>query len=259
MSKRALVTGATSGIGAEFARVLAGEGMALVLVGRNELRLAEMSKEISAMGVESETLVADLSSEAGIAAIEERLTSEESPVDFLVNNAGFGMRGVFADVDIAEHEAVVNVNVMATTRLTHAAARAMRKRRRGDILNISSVVAFTPALRPSSTYAASKAYIAAFSEGLAPTLAKDGITISAVCPGWVKTEFHSRAGINMSKLPGFMWLRPRQVVETALKDHRSGKSISVPGVIYKVIMSGLRFFPRGLQHSISRRVSRNQH
>jgi short-subunit dehydrogenase len=154
---------------------------------------------------------------------------------------------------------MIDVNVTAVVRLTHAAGRAMLKRKRGDIINVGSVAGFTPSIRPSSTYAATKSFVSTFSEGLAPTFSKSGVTISAVCPGWVRTDFHSRAGINMSKLPNFLWLTPEETVKTALRDHRAGRALSFPGWPYKAFMGLLRVLPRSAQHGIGKLATRHQH
>lgn len=251
MSRFALVTGATSGLGSAFCRTLASEGFNLVLVARDKARLESFAVEIlEAFNVSCEVLPADLADPLQLQRVEDRLGDTENPVVFLVNNAGFGMKGDFATVPADEHERMLRVNCIAVLRLMHAALNAMAERGNGDIINVSSVAGYTPGLRPSSTYAASKAFVTAMSEGLTHLFDTRGVHISAVCPGYVRTEFHDRAGINMSRLPRWFWLRPDYVVTEALQDHRKGKSISIPSRFYKVIVTSVRLGPRWLYRRI---------
>jgi uncharacterized protein len=257
MSQYCLVTGATSGIGAEFARSLAAEGRNLVLVARSESDLAEVAAKFTASyGVEIETLTADLSTTEGMELVEARLSSDVNPIEMLINNAGIGMDGTFLDNDSAAHHKMIEVNCAAVLRLSRAALEAMTKRNSGDIINVASVAAFTPGFRPAATYAASKAFVVALSEGLASSVARNSIRVSALCPGFVRTQFHDRAGIKMSKMPSFMWSSPEDVVSVALEDHRKGKSLIVPGRIYKVIVAVARLLPPKLVQKIAKVVGR---
>ena len=257
----ALITGASSGIGASFAEALAKDGYSLVLVARDLNKLNGVADGLRTRHplIAVETVIADLVTDEGMLDIEERLASSTAPIDFLVNNAGFGLKGAFNETDVEEHVNVLRVNGLAVLRLTHAAVKAMLARGSGDIINVASVAAFTPGVRPSSTYAASKAFVAALTEGLAPSVLNTGVHLSAVCPGWTKSDFHSRAGLGMSKLPGFMWLTPEEVAVTALKDHRAGKVITVPGLVYKLIMGVMRAMPRPLVRTLSRVAGRLSH
>ncbi len=260
MKKVALITGGTSGIGAAFARFLAAEKFDLVLVARDEARLQSAASELqSNFGVHVETIVADLSTDIGVTAVEDRIANDDAPIDMLINNAGFGISGKFIDSPIADHVKVLRVNGEAVLRLTHVAMRVMLGRGSGDIVNVGSVAAFTPGLRPSSTYAASKAFVVALSEGLAPVLEGTGVHMSALCPGFVKTEFHTRAGIKASERPGFLWLAPDMVAAAALRDHRAGRVISVPGAAYKVIVFGVKLVPSSLVRLIARFIGRHSH
>jgi uncharacterized protein len=246
----ALVTGATSGIGAAFARQLAAEGADLVLVARDVDRLEGTAAALrSAYGVGVEVLPADLAVEAATEPVLARLADPGRPVDLLVNNAGIGMRGKFWETPLADQERMFHLNCTAVLRLSHAALAAMVPRGRGDIVVVSSVSGFAPAVRGS--YGASKAWATAFAESLSGQLAGTGVHVSAVAPGFVRTEFHSRAGLDMSKQPGFMWLDAETVAATALRDHRAGKVLSVPGLQYKAIVAASRLVPP----SLSRRVT----
>jgi uncharacterized protein len=245
MGHIALITGGTSGIGAAFARRLAAEGSDLVLVARDPDRLEQAAADLTAeFGISVETLRADLTMMDGMALVEARIKDMDKPIDLLVNNAGVGVKGSFVEASVEDHVAMVRINVVALLRLTHAAMTMMTRRNRGDIINISSVAGFVPGTRPSATYAATKSFVTALTEGLATAVAGTGVRISAICPGFVKTEFHERAGIDVSKKGGRMWFDAADVVDVGLKDHRSGKIVSVPGGTYKAIVLLSRIAPR---------------
>jgi short-subunit dehydrogenase len=234
-----LVTGATAGIGAAFVRRLAREGHDLVLVARSEDRLASMAAEVSSSyGVRAEVLRADLAVAADVSRVEERAAS----VDLLVNNAGFGHRGRFLEVPVSDELEMVRVHVDAVLRLTHAAVRGMATRGRGDVVNVASVAAFFP----RGTYGASKAWVVSFSEAVRQDVAGSGVRVLALCPGFTHTEFHDRAGMDMSGLPSVAWLSADFVVAEGLRDLRSGKAVSVPGWQYKALVAGGRLVPRAL-------------
>ncbi len=257
---RALVTGASSGIGSCFAQCLAEDGNDVVLVGRNEERLSDTAGRIAAMhNVNAEFVVADLETDAGVSRVEEILRSKDNPIDFLVNNAGFGIKGDFVETPIDQHLKMMQVNALAVLRLTHVALEEMKARGWGNVLNVSSVAAFTPGVRPSSTYAASKAFVSAFTEGLAPAMQGTGVHLSVVCPGWTKSAFHENAGIGASKIPKLLWLSPQTVARTALSDHYAGKVVSVPGLAYKVILGALRVIPRPVIRVVSNLAGKLTH
>lgn len=239
----ALVTGASAGIGLAFAQRLAREGSDLVIVARDRARLDRLARELrSAHGVEVEVLVADLSDRAATGEVCDRLADRDRPVDLLVNNAGFGLRASFLDNDLAEEEAGLDVMVRAVMMTCHAAGRAMRERGRGAILNVSSVASFIA----NGTYSADKAFVTVFSESLASELAGTGVTVTALCPGFTRTEFHDRARMKVSALPEWLWLDADAVVQQALTDVAAGKVISVPGVQWKVVTTAVRALPRPL-------------
>jgi short-subunit dehydrogenase len=249
----ALVTGATSGIGLSFAHQLAERGHDVVLVARDRARLENVSDALrSTYGVSTEILVADLSDRAETGKVAERVADLARPVDLLVNNAGYAMRKRFLDNDISEEEAVFDVLVRAVLVLSHAAARAMRERGHGAIVNVSSVAGFIS----SGTYSASKSYVTVFTEGLAAELKGTGVTATALCPGFTRTEFHQRAKLDMSSLPDFMWLRADRLVRECLDDVAKGRVVSVPGPQYKAIVAALRVIPRPLVRARARTVHR---
>jgi short-subunit dehydrogenase len=249
-TRTALITGATAGIGAAFARRLAAETYDLVLVARDVARLEDNARHLSKeYGVRVDVISADLSTEDGHELVAARLL--EHPVDLLVNNAGISLNTPFLRSTAERETALLNLNVHAVMRLTLAAAPEMARRRRGAIINVSSVAGFGAAM-PGSTYPASKAWVTNFSESVALSVAQFGVRVMALCPGYVRTEFHQRAGINMSKTPSFLWLDADRVVAEALRDLRRGKVVSVPSWKYKIAAFGLRHLPRPVLRRVAR-------
>jgi short-subunit dehydrogenase len=236
----ALVTGASSGIGAAFARRLAADGYHLVLVARDADRLAAVAESV---GDSAEVLPADLATEAGISAVERRLADGE--IDLLVNNAGATLNRSFLKSTAADEARLLHVNIHAVMRLTHAALPGMTRRGAGAVINVSSASSFAPVM-PGSTYPASKAWVTHFSESIGRAVGRFGVRVMALCPGYTRTEFHARAGIDMSKTPSWMWLRPEDVVAHALRDLHRGRLVSVPDWKYKVAVFGMRHAPRGM-------------
>lgn len=253
---RALVTGATAGIGAAFARRLAAEGSGLLLVARDAERLESTAAELRGRyGVAVDPLPADLGTDAGCAAVADRLRDAAAPVDLLVNNAGIGLAGTFLEVPLERQEHLLRLNCLAVLRLTHAVVPGLVARGRGDVINVSSVAGFAPTGR-GGTYGASKAWVTAFSESLASELAGTGVRVSAVCPGFTHTEFHQRAGVDMSRVSDLLWLDPDDVVSTALRGHRRGRAVSVPGAQYKTIVALTRIVPRNTVRRVGAVVRR---
>ncbi|MCX4469043.1 SDR family NAD(P)-dependent oxidoreductase [Micromonospora sp. NBC_01655] len=243
--RRALVTGATAGIGAEFARRLAADGWALVLVARDAARLAAVAAELTGRyGHPVEVIAADLSTDDGCADVERRL-AEGSPVELLVNNAGISLNQPFLRSSVADESRLLRLNVHAVLRLTLAAVGPMTRRGHGAVINVSSVAGFGPVM-PGSTYPASKAWVTAFSESVDLATAASGVRVMALCPGYTRTGAHERLGIDLSGTPGFMWLQADQVVDEALRDLRKGRSVSVPSRRYKLAVAGVRHAPRSL-------------
>ncbi len=249
LTRTALVTGATAGIGAAFARRLAIEGYDLVLVARDETRLAGFAAELAERhGVRATPLAADLSEPAGCERVEARLAE---PLDLLVNNAGVSLNTPFLRSTVADQERLLRLNVHAVMRLTLAALPGMVARGRGDIVNVSSVAGFAAAM-PGSTYPASKAWVTNFSQSVALSVRPSGVRVMALCPGYTRTEFHDRAGINMSKTPGWLWLSAEEVVRDGLRDLRRGRLVSVPDWKYKVAVFGMRHLPQSLARAVAR-------
>lgn len=249
----ALITGSTAGIGAAFARRLAADGHNLVLVARDTKRLQEQATELhDRHGIEAEVLTADLATDEGIESVAARLADRRSPVDLLVNNAGFGNKGRYLDVSLADELKMLKVHCEAVLRLTSAATEAMRERGRGGVVNVASVAAFVP----RGTYGASKAWVVQFTQGVAKDLAGSGVRLMALCPGFVRTEFHQRAGMGTDNIPNWMWLDADKLVAAALNDLSRGKSLSIPDPRYKALMGLAKVAPRGLLGGISSRTGR---
>jgi len=239
----ALITGATAGIGHSFAVQLARRGHDLVLVARDKARLEAVAGELrSTYGVAVEVLPADLVDRAELATVEARLADRDRPVDLLVNNAGFGLKKRFRDNTVEEENAMLDVLVTAVLRLSHAALGAMSERRRGGIINVSSVAAFLP----RGSYSAAKAWVNSFSEWAHHEYRDEGITVTALCPGFTKTEFHERMDVSRGSAPDFMWLDADELVEAALDDHAKGRAYSIPSAQYKVIATAARLVPNRL-------------
>jgi uncharacterized protein len=249
----ALITGATAGIGAAFARRLAKDGFDLVLVARDAGRLADTAAALGKeFGTTTEVLVADLSADPGIALVEARLTDPEGPVDLLVNNAGFGLGDSFLAVPLERELAMVKLHIEAVLRLTTAAVPGMRGRGRGDVVNVASVAAFVP----RGTYAASKSWVVQFTQGAARDLAGTGVRLLALCPGFTRTEFHQRAELDMSDVGGWMWLSAERVVDDALRDLARGRSVSIPSRRYKALVAAARKAPLAALGGITSRAGR---
>lgn len=250
----ALVTGPTAGLGAGYARRLARDGYDLVLVARDVARLEDLAAELrAAHGSAVEVLPADLSEAAGRDAVVARLSAG---VTLLVNNAGFGTSGEFWSADPELLQRQLDVNVTAVMHLTRAALPPMLAAGRGTVINIASVAGLLSGR--GSTYSASKAWVVSFSEGLANGLAGTGVGVHAVCPGFVHTEFHQRAGIEMSSIPAPMWLNVDDVVSASLADIANGKVISIPGVQYKVLTTAGRLIPRSLVRLATATIGRGR-
>ena len=248
----ALITGPTSGLGEGYARRFARDGYNLVLVARDVDRLVAMAAELrAAHGVDVEVLPVDLAQAGDRHRVAERLAAG---VQILVNNAGLGTSGEFWTAEPAMLQRQLDVNVTAVMELTRAALPPMLAAHKGTVINIASVAGLLPGR--GSTYSASKAWVVFFSEGLANGLAGTGVGMHAVCPGFVRTEFHQRAGIEMSSTPSVMWLSVDDVVNGSLADIAKGKVVSIPGIQYKALTGAGRLIPRGLVRAATTKIGR---
>jgi len=240
----ALVTGATAGIGAEFSRQLAARGHDLVLVARDRARLEAFAAELAARhGVNVEVLSADLLDRGQLALVEARVSDPEHPVDLLLNNAGYGLPGWFEQNSTQDETDLLEILAMAPMRLTHAALQQMIPRHGGTIVNIASVAGFTP----RGTYGAAKAWVISFSRWANLRYKPMGVSVTAVAPGFVRTEFHERMGTAREAMaPRWMWLDAEPFVRAALRDVDRGKGVSVPTLRYKLIVALVRLAPTRL-------------
>lgn len=249
--RTAMVTGPTSGIGAAFAERLAATGHDLVLVSRDADRLERVAEDLrSRHGVRASVVPADLATPDGLAGVEARLRDGE-PVDLLVNNAGSSLNKAFLRASADEEEGLLRLNVIAVMRLTHAALPGMVARQSGSIVNVSSVSGFATVM-PGSTYPASKGWVTNFTESVGLSVRRFGVRLMALCPGYTRTEFHSRAGIDMSKTPAWLWLDADRVVRDGLRDLARGKLLSVPDWRYKTAVFGMRHAPRRLLQRVAK-------
>ena len=252
----ALVTGATAGIGAAFAELLASENHDLVIVARDLPRLNQRADEWrSKFGVEVEVIQADLSRDEDIRRIELRLQNISRPIEVLINNAGFGINKSFTASDIAEEIALLDVLVTAPMRLMHAVLPGMKDRDSGIIINVSSVAGWIA----GGTYSAAKSYLTVLSESLHTELKATNVRVHALCPGFTRTEFHQRGNMKMGGLPKWFWLTAEQVVKDSWIAAKSGKALSVPGRQYKVLSLITRFGPRPLVRKVGMNVRVRQH
>lgn len=245
----ALVTGASAGLGLEFAWQLATARHDLVLVARDEARLTRLAAQLeAAAGIRAEVLVADLTDHAQVERVADRLRDDERPVGLLVNNAGLGLNQRFVGGDLEREDRALDLMVRTPMVLSHAAAGAMVRRDRGAILNVASIAA----LLASGTYSAHKAWVRSFTEGLAVELEDTGVTATVLCPGFVRTEFHERGAIDVSAYPDLAWLDAEDVVARALADVRRGVVISTPSLRYRSVAAVARLAPRSAVRAVGR-------
>jgi len=253
MAQWALVTGATAGIGESFTRLLAAQGFNIVLVARDEVRLHERAAGLrEKYGVQTFVLPADLATKSGVKSVEKYIQSYE--IEVLINNAGFGINKAFTASNLADEQDLLNVLVRAPMRLMHVILPGMRERKSGTIINVSSVAGYIA----GGTYSAAKSYLTVISESLHTELKGSGIFISALCPGFTRTEFHKRGRMKMNGLPNFMWLNADRLVAQSWKDAQANKPVSIPGWQYKVLVAIISIAPRSFVRQIGMNVRKKQ-
>jgi short-subunit dehydrogenase len=252
---RALVTGASAGIGAEFARQLARDGYDLVLVARRREELDRLATEVAAAhGVTAEALDADLGAEDGVARTQQRIADER--IDLLVNCAGFGTSGEFGALPLERELLELDVNVRALVRLSHAALHQMYDRRSGAIINVASTAAFQP-VPNMALYGATKAFVLHFSEALHEESRRHSVTVTCLCPGPVRTEFQQVAGLSEGRIPSIAWTDVEHVVASAIRAMRAGQAISVPGLANRGGAISAKLLPRFVVRRIAGRIFRD--
>lgn len=253
MNSWALVTGATAGIGESFSRLLAANNYNLVLVARDLARLQERAQTLeSKFGVKVHVIQADLATDAGCASVERYIA--ENPIEVLINNAGFGLNKAFTVSVLADEQQLMDVLVRTPMRLMHVALPAMKARNEGVIINVSSVSGWFA----GGTYSAAKSYLTVLAESLNTELANTNVKVSALCPGYTRTEFHQRGRMSMKGLPDFMWLNSDRLVAKAWRDARKGKAVSVPGWQYRILVIVIQSLPRSTVRKISMNIRAKQ-
>jgi len=241
MAQWALVTGATVGIGESFTRLLASKGYNIALVARDEVRLHERAGGLrEKYGIQTFVLPADLATKSGVKSVEKYIQSYE--IEVLINNAGFAINKVFTASDLGDEQDLLNVLVRTPMRLMHVILPGMKERKSGTIINVSSVAGFIA----GGTYSAAKSYLTVLSESINADLKGSGVKVSALCPGFTRTEFHKRARMKMKGLPSFLWLNADKLVAKAWKDAQANKPVSIPGWQYKLLIAIISITPRGL-------------
>ncbi len=253
--RRALITGASSGIGEAMARQLGAAGTDLVLVARTGARLEEIAADIRERNaVAVEVLAADLADPTALGTVEARVAAAEDPVDLLVNNAGYGFEGPFGTIPVDDEEAEIRVNVVALMRLTHAAVRRLTGAgERGTVLNVASVAAFQPSAG-SANYSATKAYVLSFSQSVHEETAAAGVNVTALCPGLTRTQFQPRGGYQID-VPAVLWQSADEVARSGLDAAARGRPVEVTGWHNKVLTTSVRKLPLGVVRWASTQVA----
>lgn len=250
--KSALVTGSSSGIGEALARALAGRGFNLVLVARREEALDKLSKELKARhSVSCDVLAADLTDPKGVEATAERI--RDRAVTTVVNNAGYGSVGFFHELPLDEELGEIELNVSALVALSHAALEMMVPRRSGNLLNVASTASFQPGPK-NATYSATKAFVRSFTEALHEEVRSSGVHVTALCPGFTRTAFQSRAGMEASNLPSVLWAEPEAVALAGLSALERNQAVCVPGIMNKIGAASVRIAPRSVVRKVAGQV-----
>jgi len=253
MASWALVTGATAGIGESFTRLLAENNYNVVLVARDLPRLQERAQGLEAKyQVQTLCIQADLSTDAGCSEVERYIANNR--IDVLINNAGFGINKAFTVSELEEEQKLLDVLVLTPMRLMHVALPLMKQRDRGVVINVSSVAGFIA----GGTYSASKSYLTVLTESMHTELAGTNVKISALCPGFTRTEFHQRGRMSMKGLPSFMWLDSDELVAQAWRDALKGEAISIPGWQYRLLVFVIQRLPRSTVRKVGMSMRRKQ-
>ena len=253
MAQWALVTGATAGIGESFTRLLASKGYNIALVARDEARLHERAAGLrEKYGIQTFVLPADLATKSGVKSVEKYIQSYE--IEVLINNAGFGINKAFTASNLGDEQDLLNVLVRTPMRLMHVILPGMKERKSGTIINVSSVAGFIA----GGTYSAAKSYLTVLSESLNAELKGSGVIVSALCPGFTRTEFHQRGRMKMKGLPRFMWLNADKLVAQSWKDAQAHQPVSVPGWQYKLLVAIISIAPRSFVRQIGMNVRKKQ-
>jgi short-subunit dehydrogenase len=245
----AMVTGGTSGIGLAFANELGAHGCNLILVARDAKRLDSVAERLRNIhGVIVETFQADLANRDDVSKVVAEI--ENRDLEFLINNAGFGLHGSLLEPDTSRQEAAMDVMATDVLILSGAAARSMKQRGRGVIINVASASAWII----TGNYSAIKRWVISYTEALALELDGTGVQATAVCPGWAKTEFHERSGTARPKIPGWLWVTPEQIARTALHDAAAGKVISIPTLKWRIALMIAQYGPKAITNKISKKI-----
>jgi short-subunit dehydrogenase len=253
MQSWALVTGATSGIGESFTRLLAENNYNIVLVARDLPRLQERATGLEAkFNIKTHLIQADLATDSGCNAVEQYIANNH--IDVLINNAGFGINKAFTVSQLDSEQQLLDVLVRTPMRLMHVALPLMKQRNKGVIINVSSVASFIA----GGTYSASKSYLTVLSESLHTELAGTNVKISALCPGFTRTEFHQRGRMSMKGLPSFLWLDSDELVAKAWSDALKGEAISIPGWQYRLLVIVIKKLPRSIVRKVGMNVRKKQ-
>ena len=253
MAEWALVTGSTAGIGESFTRLLAANNYNIVLVARDLQRLQDGARNLEAkFGIKTHIIQADLSTDIGCNLVEQYIATNQ--IDVLINNAGFGINKAFTMSLLDAEQQLLDVLVRTPMRLMHVALPLMKQRNNGVVINVSSVASFIA----GGTYSASKSYLTVLSESLHTELADTNVKVSALCPGFTRTEFHQRGRMSMKGLPNFLWLDADELVTKAWHDALKGQAISIPGWQYKLMVFLIQRLPRSIVRKVGMNVRKNQ-
>ena len=253
MSSWALVTGATAGIGESFTRLLAKNNYDIVLVARDLPRLQERALGLEKQfAIKTHVIQADLATDAGCSTVEQYIANNQ--IDVLINNAGFALNKAFTMSSLDSEQQMLDVLVRTPMRLMHTVLPGMKERNKGVVINVSSVASFIA----GGTYSASKSYMTVLSESINTELSPTNVKVSALCPGFTRTEFHQRARMSMKGLPNFMWLNSDALVERAWKDALKGEAVSIPGWQYRVLVFVIHTLPRTLIRKVGMNLRAKQ-